>query len=402
VTTPESRVTEVGAARAQLGVLSGAIVLSMAPWFAATVVAAPMSRELSLSAGEVSWLTLAVQLGFVLGSLTSAVLVLSDRYRPRYLAAVCAFLAAASTAAIALLPLTGWQSIAMRLLTGASLACVYPPGMKIAAGWTQRYRGTAIGILVGAVSVGSAAPHLLRATWNVDEWRPVVLLAAMCAAIGGVLFATVVREGPHQAPSSPFDPRAIARVLGEREVRLATGGYLGHMWELFAMWSTIGLFLADAGRRHDVAPLWAPLNAFLVIASGAAGCVLAGIRADQIGRARVTIIAMAISGACALAIGPLSSWSYSLTIALALIWGVSVVADSAQFSAYVAEVAPREYVGTALTVQTASGFLLTMLTIHLVPAWAARWGWERAYMPLAIGPVLGILAMSRLLGRRAA
>ena len=402
MTAPESRVTEVDAARAQLGVLSGAIVLSMAPWFAATVVAAPMARELSLNAGEVSWLTLAVQLGFVLGSLTSAVLVLSDRYRPRHLAAVSALLAAASTAAIALFPLTGWQSIAMRLLTGASLACVYPPGMKIAAGWTQRYRGTAIGILVGAVSVGSAAPHLLRATWNVDEWRPVVLLAAMCAAIGGGLFATVVREGPYQAPSSPFDPRAVGRVLGQRDVRLATGGYLGHMWELFAMWSTIGVFLADAGRRHDVAPLWAPLNAFLVIASGAAGCVLAGIRADQIGRARVTIIAMAISGACALAIGPLSTWSYGLTIALALLWGVSVVADSAQFSACVAEVAPREYVGTALTVQTASGFLLTMLTIHLVPAWAARWGWERAYMPLAIGPLLGILAMSRLLGRRAA
>jgi len=185
-------------------------------------------------------------------------------------------------------------------------------------------------------------------------------------------------------------------------VRLATGGYLGHMWELFAMWSTIGLFLAEAGRRHDVAPWWAPLNAFLVIASGAAGCVLAGIRADRIGRARVTIIAMAISGTCAVAIGPLSAWSYSLTIILAVIWGISVVADSAQFSACVAEVAPREYVGTALTVQTASGFLLTMLTIHLVPAWAARWGWERAYMPLAIGPLLGILAMSRLLDRRAA
>jgi MFS family permease len=395
-------VSEVRAARAQLGVLSGAIVLSMAPWFAATVVAAPMARELALSAAEVSWLTLAVQLGFVLGSLTSAVLVLSDRYRPRHLAAVCAVLAAASTAAIALFPLTGWQSIALRLLTGASLACVYPPGMKIAAGWTQRYRGTAIGILVGAVSVGSAAPYLLRATWNVDEWRPVVLLAAISAAIGGLLFATVVREGPYQAPSSPFDPRAIGRVLGERNVRLATGGYLGHMWELFAMWGTIGLFLADAGRRHGVAPLWAPLNAFLVIASGAAGCVLAGIRADQIGRARVTIIAMAISGTCAVAIGPLSVWSYGLTIILAVIWGISVVADSAQFSACVAEVAPREYVGTALTVQTASGFLLTMLTIHFVPTWAVRWGWERAYMPLAIGPLLGILAMSRLLDRRTA
>jgi sugar phosphate permease len=274
--------------------------------------------------------------------------------------------------------------------------------MKIAAGWTDRYRGTAIGILVGAVSVGSAAPYLLRATWNVAQWRPVLLMAAISAALGGIIFATAVREGPYQAPSSPFDPRAIGRVLGERKVRLATAGYLGHMWELFAMWSTIGLFLADAGRRHDVGAVWAPLNAFLVIASGGIGCVLAGIRADQIGRARVTIIAMATSGACALAIGPASAWSYSLTMAVALVWGVSVVADSAQFSACVAEVAPAEYVGTALTVQTASGFLLTMLTIHLVPEWAARWGWEFAYVPLAIGPLLGILAMARLGDRRRA
>lgn len=376
--------------------LSLAIVLSMAPWFAATVVAEPMASQLSLSSWEVSWLTLAVQLGFVLGSLVSAFFVLSDRFRPRHLAAVSALLAAIATASMAVLPVTGWQAILMRLVTGASLACVYPPGMKIAAGWTERHRGTAIGILVGAVSVGSAAPHLLRAGWDVSEWQPMMLMAAMSALLGAALFAAAVREGPHQAASAPFDPRAVTRVLGDREVRLATGGYLGHMWELYAMWSTIGIFLAYAGQRHDVPAFWAPLLAFLVIASGAIGCVAAGIQADRIGRARVTIIAMAISGACALVIGPLSSWSYGLTIVLAFVWGIAVVADSAQFSACVAELAPREYVGTALTLQTASGFLLTMLTIHLVPGWAARWGWQVAYVPLAIGPFLGILAMARL------
>jgi MFS family permease len=393
-------VTATRESRWQLGVLSFAIVLSMAPWFAATVVAQPMAVELSLSAWDVSWLTLAVQLGFVLGSLASAIFLLSDRLSPRSLAAVSSLVAALATGSIALFPLAAWQAIAMRLLTGAALACVYPPGMKIAAGWTQRHRGTAIGILVGAVSVGSAAPHLLRATWNVEEWRPVVLMAALSAVLGGLLFAVAVREGPFQAAAAPFDPRAIGRVLRERDVRLATGGYLGHMWELFAMWSTIGVFLAETGRAYGVAPLWAPVLAFLVIAVGAIGCVVAGIRADQVGRARVTIIAMGISGACAVIIGPVSSWSYSLTIAIALIWGVSVVADSAQFSACVAEVAPREYVGTALTIQTALGFLLTMLTIHLVPGWASRWGWELAYVPLALGPLLGIMAMARLGGPR--
>ena len=383
-------------ARWQLGILSTAIVLSMAPWFAATVVADPLARAHSLSSWQVSWLTLAVQLGFVLGSLTSAALLLSDLLRPRYLAAGAALTAGAATAALALGAVTGWQAIGLRLLTGASLACVYPPGMKIAAGWTERHRGTAIGILVGAVTVGSALPHLIRVTWDPGQWRPVVLLAAMSAALGSGLFALAVREGPFQARSAPFDPKAIGRVLRERDVRLATGGYLGHMWELYAMWSTIGVFLADTGQRHGTSPLSAPFLAFAVIAAGGVGCVVAGIRADQVGRARVAMMAMAMSGTCALVIGPLSTWSYGLTILIALIWGVSVVADSAQFSACVADVAPRDYVGTALTIQTASGFLLTMLTIHLVPGWAARWGWELAYMPLAAGPILGIAAMARL------
>ena len=383
-------------ARWQLSVLSLAIVLAMAPWFAATVVADPMAREFSLPTWQVSWLTLAVQLGFVLGSIASAVLLLSDRLSARLLAAAASLVAAAATAALASSALTGWQSIGLRLLTGASLACVYPPGMKIAAGWTQRQRGTAIGILVGAVTVGTAGPHLLRATWDPAQWRPVVLLAGGSAALGGALFALAVREGPYQAKSSPFDASAIGRVLRERDVRLATGGYLGHMWELYAMWSTIALFLAQAGQQYGVSVVWAPLLAFAVIAIGALGSVVAGIRADQVGRARVAIIAMAISGTCAIAIGPVSTWSYGATIVVALIWGISVVADSAQFSACVADYSPPQYVGTALTIQTASGFLLTMLTIHLVPGWAAAWGWERAYFPLAIGPVLGIIAMSRL------
>lgn len=389
----------MSAARTQLAVLSLAIVLSMAPWFAATVVAAPMSHALSLDEALTSWLTLAVQLGFVIGSLTSAALLLSDRLRPRYLAAAASVVAAATTACLTIDEIGAAGAVGLRLATGAALACVYPPGIKIAAGWTRTHRGTAIGILVGAVSVGSAAPHLLRISWDLSAWRPVLALAALSAAAGAFLFAVAVREGPYQAVSAPFDPRAIVRVIRDRGVRLATGGYLGHMWELYAMWGTIGVFLADTGARHGIAPSAAPFLSFAVIAVGALGCVVAGIRADQVGRARVAIVAMAISGTCALTIGPIAQRWYWLGLAIAIVWGVSIVADSAQFSACVADLAPASYVGTALTLQTATGFLLTMLTIHLVPGWVARWGWEWAYMPLAIGPALGILSMSRLAGR---
>jgi MFS family permease len=374
----------------------------MAPWFAATVVAGPLSVELGLTARETSWLTLAVQFGFVLGSVLSAVLLLADRWSARRLAAGASILAAAATAALTFCgPGDGSTALVLRALAGAALACVYPPAMKIAAGWTQRQRGTAIGLLVGAVTVGSAAPHLLRATWDVASWEPVLWLAAISALLGGAGFAMLVREGPFQAATTRFDAGAIGRVLGDRGVRLATAGYLGHMWELYAMWSTIGLFLGVMAGRHEApGALVAPLS-FLVIALGAVGSLVAGVGADRIGRARVTIIAMAASGACALLVGPVMAHSFPLGLLVAAIWGVTVVADSAQFSALVAEHASTEYVGTALTLQTASGFLLTMLTIHLVPGWAERWGWEWAYVPLAIGPLLGIAAMARFPVRRA-
>jgi MFS family permease len=205
-----------------------------------------------------------------------------------------------------------------------------------------------------------------------------------------------VREGPWQAPAAPFDAHALRQVVSDRGVRLATAGYLGHMWELYAMWTSITAFwLAVAARRAMPGSAGFAL-AFATIASGTVGCVLAGAAADRVGRATVTIIAMLVSGACALVIGALIDAPLGLLVLVATIWGISVVADSAQFSACVTELAPASYVGTALTMQTCLGFLLTVLTIRLVPAWAAAWGWERAFAPLAIGPALGIWAMARL------
>jgi MFS family permease len=220
--------------------------------------------------------------------------------------------------------------------------------------------------------------------------------AAVAALASALLFALVVREGPYQAPSAPFDPKALSIVLRDRGVALATAGYIGHMWELYAMWSSIGAFWTYVVLRHQDSPSTAAILAFITIASGTVGCVVAGVVADRVGRALVTIVAMAISGTCALVIGPLIGAPLFVVGAVAVVWGISIVADSAQFSASVTELAPSRYVGTAITLQTCLGFLLTIVTIRLVPVWANSWGWERAYMPLAIGPALGIVAMWRL------
>jgi MFS family permease len=389
----------MGAPRAvpQLGILSVAIVLGMAPWFAATVVAQSISQELALSSAQSTWLTLAVQLGFVVGSLVSALLLLTDRYSARLIAAICAAAAGAVTALLVLPGLPSTLVVALRFATGVALAGVYPPGIKMAAGWTSARRGTAVGVLVGAVTLGTAAPHLLRLFSNAAAWRPVLILAAASAFVSAVIFWRFTREGPYQSSGAPFDIRMVGQVIRERGVRLAIGGYLGHMWELYAMWSTIGLFLGDVVVLHQRPQYLAPLMSFVIIGvAGAIGCVGAGVWADRFGKSRVAAVAMVVSGICALGVGWISRGSFVGAMVVLLIWGITIVADSAQFSACVTVLSPPAYIGTAVTVQTAAGFLLTMLTIRLVPAWAAVWGWKWAYVPLALGPLCGVPAMWRL------
>jgi len=369
------------------------MVLGMTPWFSATVAAPGMRAEWNTTPSVSAWLTIAVQLGFVLGTFVSAVLLLSDRFSARRLASASSCLVTIATAALAWRHTGPATAIALCGLTGAALAGVYPPGIKIAAGWWRSGRGTAIGILVGALTIGSAMPNLLRALSPTERWRTVILAAAACALVSASLFGLAVRDGPFQAASAPFNPRALSTVVRNRWVALATAGYLGHMWELYAMWSSIGAFWAFVMAPRALAPALAPVFAFITIASGAIGCVVAGVAADRVGRPIVTIVAMAISATCALAIGFLTTAPLVVVTVVAVVWGISIVADSAQFSAAITELAPSQYVGTAITLQTCLGFLLTIITIRLVPVWVHLWGWELAYVPLAIGPVAGILAM---------
>jgi len=375
-----------------LAALAVAEFLGMTLWFSATAAAPALVAEFRLSSAQAAWLTMAVQAGFVVGTLVSAVLSLPDIFNARWLFALGCLLGSITNAAVTRAG-GPTEMIALRVATGVTLAWVYPPGMKIAASWFERQRGTALGILVGALTVGSAFPHLLASLAFGIPWRMLMLAASSCAMAGGVLILVVVRDGPYLSATAPFDPRAVWRVFTNRQVRLATLGYLGHMWELYAVWTWIATFAAASLATASRA---ASLAAFVAIASGAIGCVAAGLVADRLGKARVAAWAMIVSAGCSALAGFAFGATPWLLFLLAVVWGFAIVADSALFSALVAEYSSRDYVGTALTVQMCSGFLLTMITIRLLPVLASRVGWQWVFLLLVPGPVLGTVAMLKL------
>ena len=376
--------------------LAIAELLGMSVWFSASAVVPALARDWSLGDSGRAWLTMSVQIGFVVGAFGSALLNLADRIPTTRLFASCALFAALATAAIPLFATGLALALPLRFFTGVFLAGVYPVGMKIAATWTRQDRGLAIGLLVGALTVGSASPHLVNALGRVTAWEPVLFVAAAMAAAGAALGAFFLAEGPYRTPSPRFDWRYAGRIVSDRPLLLANLGYLGHMWELYAMWTWLPAFLVASFARTDVGPAWASAAAFMAIASGGLGSFAAGRLADRLGRTRLCIGAMAISGACALGAGFIFGgppWAVTL---LCVVWGVSVIADSAQFSAAISELCEPQYTGTALTLQTSVGFLLTLITIRLIPPLERLVGWEWAFASLAIGPILGIWAMDVL------
>ena len=388
--------TDPGGKWRTVGLLALAELLAMSVWFSASAVVPQLTSEWSLSGAQQSWLTMSVQVGFVVGALLSAVLNLADRLPAQRLVAGSAVLASAANAAIPLLDVGPGAALALRFLTGVALAGVYPPGMKLVASWCREDRGLGIGLLVGAITLGSGMPHLINAlgTGGMPPWRGVLLATSvLCLAAGGIAAAT--RPGPFLGKAPPFDWRVAGSAFADRPTRLANFGYLGHMWELYAMWAWVPLFLLASYERAGWRPESARLAGFGVLAAGAAGSVLAGLLADRLGRTRITAWSLAISGACALLAGLLFDHPLPLTL-LCLIWGFAVVADSAQFSAAISELADPRYVGTALTLQTSLGFLLTLFTIRMIPPLVDRIGWEGAFVILALGPVFGIASMLRL------
>lgn len=379
--------------------LALAQVLAMGLWLISAAILPELVAEAELAPGRAALLSSAVQIGFVFGALVLAIHGTADRHDPRRVLAAAALVAAAVNLGLLVTQPGGLLQVALRALTGACLAGVYPVGMKIAVGWGSRDRGFLVGLLVGALTLGSAMPHLLAVGGGGTEWRGTVAISSALAALGGLLVLGT-GLGPYHAKAPGFDPGALALAWRNREVRLAYAGYLGHMWELYVFWTWIGAAASVAFAAHmdaEAARDGGRLLAFGAIALGGLLCLPAGALADRIGRARVAQGAMVASGlaglGAALAFGG-PPWLFAL---LVLVWGATIIPDSAQFSALVADASPPERAGSLMTFQTALGFTLTFFTVQAVPWVASVLGWPVTLALMTLGPAAGIVAMQRLI-----
>ena len=379
---------------ASLSVLFMAEVAGMSLWFVSSAILPDLLLDQDITELRQALLTSAVQAGFVAGALAAAFFGIADRYDPRKVFMISALVAGLFNLSLLFLEPGSNLTIIARFATGALMAGIYPVGMKITVGWGLKDRGFLVGSLVAALTLGSALPHLFAYTGGAD-WQLTVILSSLAAILGG--FACLfTRLGPHHQKATGFDPNSIGIAWTNKKVRLAYAGYFGHMWELYGMWAWIGTAVAVSYAFHLPEPeavSLAKITAFLAIAVGALACVIAGLTADKIGKARVAAAAMVFSALSALGTAFTFSGPVWLTFTLVMIWGFTVIPDSAQFSALVADASPPDKVGSLMTLQTALGFLLTFFVVQAIPVIAQNVGWAPVLAALAIGPIFGVLAM---------
>lgn len=372
-------------------------VAAMSLWFVSSAILVDLRREVDLSEFQSAMLVSSVAAGFVLGALYVAISGVADRYDPRKVFAFSATLAAIANALLLLTEAGGVISVLLRTITGFALAGVYPVGMKIAVGWGIRDRGWLVGLLVGGLTLGSASPHLLSFLGGAN-WRLTSLLASALAIVAAMLVMGT-RLGPHHTRAGAMNPRVVTLAWTDKKLRRAFIGYLGHMWELYALWAWIAPAVAASYllQTDEVqAAQWSKLTAFVAIGSGALLCPFAGRLADAVGKAELTILAMGVSAASAIAAAFVFGGPVWLVATVFVVWGLSVIPDSAQFSALVADLSPPESSGSLMSLQTAMGFALTIVTVQLTPIVAAIIGWPGLFCILALGPLIGIVSMSGL------
>ncbi|MBL8384998.1 MAG: MFS transporter [Burkholderiales bacterium] len=363
-------------------------------WFAGNAVLRDLEAAWHLAPGAIGQVTSAVQLGFIAGTLVFALVAIADRFSPRRVFLLCALAAALANAALLAAPPGLATLLACRFATGFFLAGIYPVGMKIASGWYRSGLGSALGFLVGALILGTAFPHLLKALGQSWPWERVVAGVSLTCAAGGLVMVLLVPDGPYLSRSQRFDAGALARVFAVREFRASACGYFGHMWELYAFLAFAPLAIA----RH-VEPAQVSLWSFWVIAAGAVGCVAGGLASLRFGSARVAALQLAASGLCCLASPLLLVAPAPVALGFLVFWGVVVSGDSPQFSALNAANAPREWVGSALTIANCIGFAITIVSLQLLSVLAEVLPAHWLFVWLAPGPALGLLALRPLLRR---
>lgn len=379
-----------------LGLICTGVVLCMTSWFSATSITPELIQVWHLSAAQVSWLTNAVQLGFVTGALLSSLISLPDLAPLGILMGLSAGIAALANLGLLWAPSTDWL-LASRFVTGFALAGVYPPALKLISTWFVRSRGLALGFVIGALTLGSASPHLIRFLVDHIAWKAVVVTASACTVIGAGLLLAFAREGASPFSRAVFDPRRVGAVWRNRPLMLANLGYFGHMWELYAMWGWFLAYTRAASPHLGLAGVkTASLITFVVVASGVVGAIAGGVIADRTSRPFAAGLMMTVSGVCAISIGLFFDGPLWLFLLVAVVWGISVIGDSAQFSAMATELSDSSYVGTSLALQLGLGFALTLVSIRGTAVLAEHIGWRWSFLPLGFGPLVGVLAMTAL------
>lgn len=377
-----------------LGKICLGIIFAMTPWFSATAILPELREHWQLDDVLAAWMTNAVQIGFVLGALGSSITGLPDLISVRKLMAISALFAGLLNFCLLIAP-NAEVALILRLLTGVALALIYPPAMKLVTTWFVKDRGLALGLIIGGLTLGSAFPHLIHSITSSIDWRFVVSLTSILSIVAGLIFAFFVTEGPFSYTTAKFQPSKIGKIIRDRSIALANLGYFGHMWELYAMWGWFLVYIRSAFEASNgISIAQTSLIVFVVISSGIFGCILGGYLSDRIGRTATTALMMGVSGSCALLIGFVFNGPEWLLIVIAIIWGISIIGDSAQFSAILTEIADRQLVGTALAFQMGIGFALTVISIQILPILAERLGsWQWTFIFLAPGPIIGVLAM---------